>query len=67
MMLANGAKKADVVARALEGPVTSQITSSAIQLHSGGITVVLDKGAASKLTHSDHYIHVENLKMQYSI
>jgi glucosamine-6-phosphate deaminase len=67
MMLANGTKKAEVVAKALEGSVTSQVTSSAIQLHSGGITVVLDKGAASKLAHSDHYIHVENLKKQYSI
>ncbi len=65
MMLANGSKKADVVAKALEGPVTSQITASAIQLHGGGITVVLDKGAASELADIDHHIHVENLKKQY--
>ncbi len=67
MMLANGSKKASVVAKALEGPVTSQITSSAIQLHSGGIIVVLDKAAASGLAHADHYIHVENLKKKYYI
>jgi len=67
MMLANGAKKADVVAKALEGPVTSQVTASAIQLHSGGITVVLDSGAASKLANLEHYKHVEKLKQQYSL
>jgi glucosamine-6-phosphate deaminase len=66
MMLANGAKKAGIVAKAIEGPVTSQVTSSAIQLHSGGVTVVLDKAAASGLSNAEHYIHVENLKKQYS-
>ncbi|HPD00866.1 MAG TPA: glucosamine-6-phosphate deaminase [Acetivibrio sp.] len=62
LMIANGKKKAGVVAKCLEGPVTSQITASAIQLHSGGITVVLDKDAASELKNLDHYIHVEKLK-----
>ncbi|KMQ51043.1 glucosamine-6-phosphate deaminase [Chitinispirillum alkaliphilum] len=67
MMLANGAKKADIVAKALEGPVTSQITATAIQLHSGGITVVLDKDAASKLKGLDHHIHTEKMKKQYNL
>ncbi|HHW46856.1 MAG TPA: glucosamine-6-phosphate deaminase [Clostridiales bacterium] len=67
LMIANGAGKADVVAKCLEGPVTSQITSSAIQLHSGGITVVLDKEAASKLKNIDYYRHVETLKHQYGL
>lgn len=49
LMLASGKNKAEVVARALEGPVTSRIPASAIQLHSGRVTVVLDKDAASKL------------------
>lgn len=62
LMIVNGAKKADVVAKCLEGPVTSQITASAIQLHSGGITVVLDREAASKLKNIDYYMHVEKLK-----
>ena len=65
IMLANGIKKADVVAKCIEGPVTSQITASAIQLHSGGITVVLDKDAASKLNGLHHYMHVEKLKQEY--
>lgn len=67
LMIVNGAKKADVVAKCLEGPVTSQVTASAIQLHSGGITVVLDEAAASKLAHADHYKHVESMKRQYGI
>lgn len=67
LIIANGIKKAAVVAKCIEGPVTSQITSSAIQLHSGKITVVLDQLAASKLEHTDYYMHVHNLKSQYSL
>lgn len=67
IMIANGVKKADVVAKSIEGPVTSQITASAIQLHGGGITVVLDKDAASKLKNLDHYVHIERLKYQYGL
>jgi glucosamine-6-phosphate deaminase len=67
LMIVNGSKKADTVAKCLEGPVTSQITSSAIQLHSGEITVVLDEPAASKLLHADHYRHVEKMKLQYGL
>ena len=35
LMIASGAKKAGIVAKALEGPVTSQVTASAIQLYGG--------------------------------
>jgi len=65
LMLASGSKKADIVVRALEGPVTSQVTASAIQLHPGAVTVILDEAAAAKLAHTDHYRHVERLKSQY--
>ncbi|MGI6684519.1 MAG: glucosamine-6-phosphate deaminase [Bacillota bacterium] len=65
VMIANGKKKADVIAKCIEGPITSQITASAIQLHSGGITVVLDKEAASKLKNLDHYMRVEKMKQEY--
>jgi glucosamine-6-phosphate deaminase len=67
LMLVSGSKKADVVAKCLEGPVTSQITASAIQLHRGNITVVLDEAAASKLTHSDYYRYIEKMKRQYGL
>jgi len=62
LMIANGKKKASVVVKALEGPITSQITASAIQLHSGKVTVVLDRDAASELKNIEHYRHVEKLK-----
>ena len=60
LMLVNGYKKADIVAKALEGPVTNQITASAIQIYKGVATVVLDEEAASRLVHGDrhHYKRV---------
>ena len=67
LMLASGHRKAGVVARALEGPVTSQVTASAIQLHPGTATVILDDAAASDLVHIDHYRHVERLKSRYPL
>jgi glucosamine-6-phosphate deaminase len=67
LMIVNGSRKADVVAKCLEGPITSQITASAIQLHSGNITVVLDEAAASKLVNADHYKHVEKMKREYGL
>ncbi|HJX02217.1 MAG TPA: glucosamine-6-phosphate deaminase [Candidatus Humimicrobiaceae bacterium] len=65
IMLASGKKKAKVVAKALEGPITSQITASAIQLYSGKATVVLDGEAASELQNIDRYRHVEKLRSEY--
>lgn len=67
VMIVNGSKKAEILAKCLEGPLTSQVTASAIQLHSGDITVVLDEAAASKLANCDHYRHVENMKLQYGL
>ena len=67
LMIVNGTKKADILAKCLEGPITSQVTASAIQLHSGEITVVVDEEAASKLNHSSHYKHIEKLKAQYGL
>lgn len=49
VMLANGSKKADIVAKAIKGPVTTDVTASAIQLYKGKATVILDKEAAANL------------------
>jgi len=54
VLLANGRSKAAAVAAAIEGPVTSLITASALQLHQDA-TVVLDTEAASKLKMLDYY------------
>lgn len=66
-MIVNGVRKADMVARCLEGPITSQITATAIQLHSGDITVVLDEAAAARLKNVEHYRFVEKIKNQYGL
>lgn len=50
MMLAHGSKKAEIVAKALEGPVTEEVTASAIQLFKGDATVILDREASAMLS-----------------
>jgi glucosamine-6-phosphate deaminase len=54
LLLANGAKKAEAVAAAIEGPVTSMITASALQLHPSA-KAFLDEPAASKLKMREYY------------
>lgn len=54
LLLANGEKKADKVADLVEGPITSQITASALQMHPH-TTVIVDAAAASKLKRADYY------------
>ncbi len=61
LLIANGEKKAEVVAQFIEGPVTSQITATALQLHTQA-TVVLDEAAASKLKRRDYYNWVRDNK-----
>ncbi len=47
VLLASGVEKSDAVRLALEGPVTSEITASALQLHPR-VTAFLDEAAAEK-------------------
>lgn len=54
LLLATGAEKADIVARAVEGPITSMISATALQLHSR-CTVVVDEAAAARLKELDYY------------
>jgi glucosamine-6-phosphate deaminase len=54
LLLANGEKKADAVAAAVEGPVTAMITASALQMHPN-TKAFLDESAASKLKMRDYY------------
>jgi len=49
LLLATGENKADAVAKALEGPVTTMCPASVLQLHRFA-TFVIDEAAASKLT-----------------
>ena len=54
VLLATGAGKAAIVARAVEGPVTSMVSASAIQFHPN-CKVVVDEAAASALEGLDYY------------
>ena len=58
IFLANGKKKAEVVAKAIEGPITSLITASALQLHPK-VTAILDEEAASELKRINYYKFAE--------
>jgi glucosamine-6-phosphate deaminase len=54
LLLATGLEKADIVAKAIEGPLTAMITATALQLHPA-CTIVLDADAASRLHENEHY------------
>jgi len=54
LFLATGEEKAGIVAKAIEGPVTSMISATALQFHPH-CTVVLDEAAASRLKEADYY------------
>ena len=54
VLLATGEAKAEVIAKAVEGPVTSMISASALQLHPK-TTVIVDEAAARNLTKKDYY------------
>ena len=54
LLLATGAAKASIVAKAVEGPITAMISASAIQLHPS-CKVVIDEEAARELKERDYY------------
>ena len=54
LLLATGLEKAEIVVKAIEGPLTAMITATALQLHPT-CTIVLDEEAASNLLENDHY------------
>lgn len=61
ILIATGAAKAEIVSLAVEGPVTSMVPASALQLHPHA-TVVLDEPAASQLALHDYYREMFELK-----
>jgi len=54
IMLATGEGKAGALEKAVEGPITSMVTASALQLHAN-CTVVVDEVAAGRLQAKDYY------------
>jgi glucosamine-6-phosphate deaminase len=53
-LLATGEEKAGIIAKAVEGPITSMISATALQLHPE-CTLILDEAAGSRLKESDYY------------
>ena len=54
ILLATGEDKADIVAKAIEGPITGMVSATALQLHPH-CTVVVDGAAATRLTEIEYY------------
>jgi glucosamine-6-phosphate deaminase len=53
VLLATGEEKADAIAAALEGPLTTECPASALRLHRD-VRVICDEAAAGKLSHRTH-------------
>jgi glucosamine-6-phosphate deaminase len=54
LVLVTGHAKAEILAKAVEGPITGMVSASAIQMHPR-CTVVCDEDAAAKLTEREYY------------
>ncbi len=59
ILLANGASKAEIIAGAVEGPISAMNTASALQLHPD-VTMFLDREAASGLKMIDYYQWIQS-------
>ncbi|MCM8531462.1 MAG: glucosamine-6-phosphate deaminase [Lentisphaeraceae bacterium] len=54
ILLATGSSKAQIVADAVEGPITAWVTASILQMHPSTI-IVLDQESAANLKNRDYY------------
>lgn len=54
ILLATGKEKAKIIAQALEGPISSMVSASAVQIHPL-CKIILDEDAASELTQADYH------------
>jgi glucosamine-6-phosphate deaminase len=58
LLLASGSSKAKAIRDTIEGPITAQVTASALQLHRD-VIAVLDEEAARLLERREYYLEVE--------
>jgi glucosamine-6-phosphate deaminase len=65
VILATGQSKAAAVAKAIEGPISSSVSASALQLHPD-VTFIIDEDAAYALTQRDYYRRVLELTKKYT-
>ena len=54
LVLVTGETKAEILAKAVEGPITSMVSATAIQLHAN-VQVIASESASSLLTGRDYY------------
>ncbi len=54
VLLAIGQAKAEILAEALEGPITASVPASIVQVHPR-VTVIVDEAASSRLRYADYY------------
>ena len=59
MLLAIGSSKAQAIRQTVEGPVTAQVTASALQLHRE-VIILVDEDAAGQLQRRKYYGEVES-------
>src|SRR5688572_3184690 len=64
LLVADGAAKADAVARMVEGPLTAMVPASALQMHPHA-TIIVDEAAAAGLRLRDYYREVQRNKPQW--
>jgi glucosamine-6-phosphate deaminase len=65
LLLASGRSKAAAVAKAIEGPITSSVSASALQMHPD-VTFIIDEEAAYSLTQRDYYHQVLEMTKIFS-
>lgn len=65
LLLASGRSKAAAVAKAIEGPITSSVSASSLQLHPD-VTFIIDEDAAYSLTQRDYYRHVLEMTQRFT-
>jgi glucosamine-6-phosphate deaminase len=58
LLLAVGAEKAAAIRSSVEGPITAQVTASALQLHRE-VIIIVDQEAGAWLERRDYYAEVE--------
>ncbi len=64
LVLACGAAKSHAVKAMIEGPVSAMCPASALQMHPR-TTVIVDRAAAARLDHPEHYEWIERNKLDW--
>jgi len=64
VLLAFGSAKAEVLAGAVEGPLTASLPGSLVQLHPR-VTVIVDEAAATRLVFADYYRYAWDNRLEW--